>query len=105
MINAFTINLKGVDLYFLLYADYILLASNGINLLLEMKSFLLLNFEIKDFEDIFFVISIQIQRDRTRRILGLSKKAYIDKVLDKYGINNCSQGDTSVIKGDKLSLL
>ena len=44
------------------------------------------------------MIGIQIQRGRTRGILGLSQKPYIDKVLDRCGMKNCS-------KGDKLSLL
>ena len=44
------------------------------------------------------MISIQIQCDRTRGILNLSQKIYIDKVLDRYGMKNCS-------RGDKLSLL
>ena len=41
----------------------------------------------------------------TRGLLGLSQKAYIDKVLDRYDMKNCSLGDTPVTKGDKLSLL
>jgi len=85
--------------------DDILLASNDIDLLLETKSFLSKNFEMKDLGDASFVIGIQIQRDRTRGILGLSQKAYIDKVLDRYGMKNCSLGDAPVTKGDKLSLL
>ena len=60
---------------------------------------------MKDPGDISFVIGIKIQRDRTREILGLSKTAYIDKVLDRYGMKNCSLGDTLVTKEDKLSLL
>ena len=34
----------------------------------------------------------------TRGVLGLSQKAYIDKVLDRCGMKNC-------VKGDTLSLL
>jgi len=39
------------------------------------------------------------------KILSLSQKIYIDKVLDWYDMKNCSSGDTPVTKGDKLSLL
>ena len=74
----------------MLYVDNILLASNDINLLLETKCFLSKDFEMKDLRDTSFLISIQIQRDRTREILGLSQKVYIDKVLDKYGMKNFS---------------
>jgi len=53
---------------------------------------------MKDHEYVSFVIVIQIQRYRTREILGLSQKTYINKVLDRCGIKNCS-------RVDKLSLL
>ncbi|KAL6324862.1 hypothetical protein AAG906_018389 [Vitis piasezkii] len=46
----------------------------------------------------------QIYRDRSRGILGLSQKSYIDKVLSRFGMSNCALGDTFVAKGDKFSL-
>jgi len=85
--------------------DDILLASNDIALLHETKSSLPKNFEIKDLGDASFVIGFQIQRDRTCRILGSSQNAYINKVLDRYAMKNCSPGDTLVTKGDGLTLL
>ena len=42
----------------MLYVDDILLASNDIDLLLEIKSFLSKNFEMKDLGDASFVIGI-----------------------------------------------
>ena len=48
---------------------------------------------MKDLEDTSFIIGIQIQRNRTREILGLSQKTYIDKMLDRCGIKNYSRGD------------
>ena len=52
---------KGCRLiFFVLYVDDILLASDDMDLLLEIKSFLLQNFEIEDLRDTSFVIDIQI---------------------------------------------
>jgi len=34
----------------------------------------------------------------------LSQKAYIKKVLERYGMQDCKLGDTPVTKGDKFSL-
>ena len=48
---------------------------------------------MKDLGDASFVIDIQIQRDKTREILSLLQKAYIDKILDRCGMKNCSRGD------------
>ena len=59
-------------IFHVLYVDDILLASNNIDLLLESKSFLSKNFEMKDLGDTYFVRAIQIQCDRICAILGLS---------------------------------
>ena len=59
---------------------------------------------MKDLGDASFVLGIQIYRDRPRGILGLSQKAYIDKVLSRFGISNCALGDTPIAKGNKFSL-
>ncbi|XP_071917192.1 secreted RxLR effector protein 161-like [Coffea arabica] len=47
---------------------------------------------------------IQIHRDHSRGILGLSQKSYIEKVLKRYAMQNCKSGDTPVAKGDKFNL-
>ena len=50
-------------IFLVLYVDDILLASNDMILLLETKSFLSKNFEMKDLGEASFVICIQIQHD------------------------------------------
>jgi hypothetical protein len=46
--------------------DDILLASSDIGLLLETKSFLSSNFDMKDLSEAFFVLGIEIHRDRRK---------------------------------------
>lgn len=73
-------------IFLVLYVDDILLASNDIGVLHETKRFLAKNFEMKDLGDASFVLGIQIHRERSRGILGLSQKGYIEKVLKRYGM-------------------
>ena len=87
-----------------LYVDDILLASNDVGLLHDTKRFLSSHFEMKDLGDASYVLGIQIHRDRSRCILGLSQKAYINKVLERFNMQNCAPGNTPVAKGDKFSL-
>ena len=68
--------------------DDILLASNDVNLLLETKKFLSSNFDMKDLGEASFVLEIEIHRDRRTGVLGLSQKAYLEKVLKKYIMQN-----------------
>ena len=55
-----------------LYVNNILLASSDIGMLHETKIFLSKNFKMKDLGNASFVLGIQIYRDRSRSILGLS---------------------------------
>ena len=59
---------------------------------------------MKDLGNASFVLGIQIYRDRSRGILGLSQNSYVDKLLSRFGISNCAPGDTLVGKGDNFSL-
>lgn len=88
-------------IFLVLYADDILLASSDIGLLHETKRFLSKNFEMKDLGDASFVIGIQIHCDRSRGIIGLSQKTCIDKVLSRFGMQNCAPCDAPIAKGDK----
>ncbi|KAJ4713080.1 Retrovirus-related Pol polyprotein from transposon TNT 1-94 [Melia azedarach] len=91
-------------IFLVLYVDDILLANNGIGLFHETKRFLAKNFEMKDLGDTSFILGIQIHRDRSWGILGLSQKSYIEKVIKRYGMQDCKPGDTPVVKGDKFNL-
>ena len=70
---------NGKYIFLVLYVDDILLASNDVNLLLETKKFLSLNFDMKDLGEASFILEIEIHRDRRKRVLGLSQKAYLEK--------------------------
>jgi len=68
-------------IFLILYVDDILLATNDLGLLSETKKFLSNNFEMKDMGKVYYVIGIEIFPDRSQGLLGLSHKAYINKVL------------------------
>ncbi|KAM1998218.1 hypothetical protein EV2_005744 [Malus domestica] len=90
-------------IFLLLYVDDILLASSDIHLLQETKSMLSNSFDMKDMGEAHFVLGIEIIRDRSKRVLGLSQKNYINKVLRRFNMETCSGGDVPIGKGDKFS--
>ena len=67
--------------YLVLYMDDILLATNDVGTLYEVKQFLSKSFDMKDMGEASYVIGIKIPRERSRGILGLSQDTYINKVL------------------------
>ncbi|XP_047180270.1 secreted RxLR effector protein 161-like [Vigna umbellata] len=90
--------------FLVLYVDDILLAINDKGMLYEVKQFLLKNFDIKDMGVASYVIGIKIHRERSRGILGLSQETYINKVLARFNMKDCSPSVVPIIKGDKLEL-
>ena len=59
---------------------------------------------MKDMEEASYVIGIEIFRDRSQGLLGLSQKAYINKILEKFNMANCPAGIAPIQKGDTFSL-
>jgi hypothetical protein len=55
---------------------------------------------MKDLREASFVIGIEIHRDRRNRVLGLSQKAYLEKVLKKFSMHACNSMPTPIVKGD-----
>ncbi|GKE87727.1 retrotransposon protein, putative, ty1-copia subclass, partial [Tanacetum coccineum] len=46
----------------------------------------------KDLGEAAFILGIKIYRDRSRRLIGLSQNAYLDKILKRYRIDNSKRG-------------
>ncbi|RVW61091.1 Retrovirus-related Pol polyprotein from transposon TNT 1-94 [Vitis vinifera] len=90
--------------FLVLYVDDILLATNDKGLLHEVKQFLSKNFDMKDMGEASYVIGIKIHRDRFKGILGLSQETYINKVLERFRMKNCSPSVSPIVKGDRFNL-
>ena len=67
----------------MLYVDDIFHVANDINFLLETKQMLSCNFDMKYLGESHYLLGIEILRDRSKRVLELSQKAYIDRILKK----------------------
>ncbi|GAB2268162.1 hypothetical protein Dimus_038698 [Dionaea muscipula] len=86
----------------ILYVDDILLASSNVLLLKDTKSLLSNQFDMKDMGEAHYVLGIEIIRDRQKCMLGLSQKGYIDRILQRFGMQGCKGGSSPMSKGDSL---
>ena len=89
-------------IFLILYVDDILLASTNLDLLEQTKSFLSKKFDMKDLGEAKYVLGIEIKRDRSRFLLGLSQQSYINTVLKRFDMQDCTAGAVPMSKGDKL---
>jgi Reverse transcriptase (RNA-dependent DNA polymerase) len=78
--------------FLILYVDDILLMENDIPLLQSAKSSLKKVFSMKDLGDVVYILGIKIYRDRSKRLIGLSQSTYIDKVLNRFSVQNSKKG-------------
>ncbi|GJU35272.1 retrotransposon protein, putative, ty1-copia subclass [Tanacetum coccineum] len=49
-------------------------------------------FAMKDLGKAAFILGIKIYRDRSKRLIGLSQNAYMDKILKRYKMDNSNRG-------------
>ena len=89
--------------FLILYVDDILLIGNDIELLESIKGYLNKSFSMKDLGEAAYILGIKIYRDRSRRLIGLSQSAYLDKVLKKFKMDQSKKGFLPVLQGVKLS--
>ena len=72
--------------------DDILLIGNDVGMLSTVKKWLANTFDMKDLGEASYILGIKLFRDQKRRIMGLSKAAYIEKVLSRFSMDNSKKG-------------
>ena len=78
--------------FLILYVDDILLIRNNTEFLDSIKGYSNKNFSMKDLGEAAYILGIKIYRDRSRRLIGLSRSTYLDKVLKKFKMDQSKKG-------------
>ena len=71
-------------MFLLLYVDDMLIACKSRNVMQELKAALFQEFEMKNLEPTRKILGIKIFRDRAKRMLHLSQRDYIKKILERF---------------------
>nr|GEW97462.1 hypothetical protein [Tanacetum cinerariifolium]GEW97470.1 hypothetical protein [Tanacetum cinerariifolium] len=87
----------------ILYVDDILLMGNNISMLQDVKSYLRRSFAMKDLGEAVYILRIKIYRDRSKRLIGLCQKAYIENILKRFYKENSKRGMIPMHEKLKLS--
>jgi hypothetical protein len=86
--------------FLVLYIDDILLIKNDIPMMEVVKSSLRKGFSMNY---LGYNLGIKIYRDRSKRLIGLSQDAYIDKILNRFNMQDSKKGFLSMSHGITLS--
>ena len=58
---------------------------------------------MKDMKNDSYVFDIEICRDRNKRLLDLSQRNYIIRILKRFGMSSYSSSKVSIVKDDKFN--
>nr|GEV89420.1 hypothetical protein [Tanacetum cinerariifolium] len=78
--------------FLILYVNDILIMENNILMLQDVKSYLGRCFVIKDLGEAAYILGIKIYQDRSKRLIGLCQRAYIEKILKRFYMENSKHG-------------
>ena len=92
-----------VVMFLVLYVDDILLIGNNVGVMSSIKVCLSSQFDMKDLGEANFILGIKLWRDRKNKMLSLSQAGYIDKVLERFSMQNSKKCLLSFRHGVPLS--
>ena len=58
---------------------------------------------MKDLGEAAYILEIRILRDRSKRLIGLSQNTYLDKVLNRFSMQNSKKGELPIQSNAILS--
>ena len=70
----------------------------------ETRKWLFSAFEMKDMGMADYVLGVKIHRDRSKKLLYLSQKTYIKRILERFRMHNAKPVDTPMEKEKILSI-
>ena len=81
-------------LVIILYVDDLILAGSSRKLIDQFKRAISERFNMKDLGALRWVLGMEVRRDLAARTLELSQTAYVDQVLERYGMAKCQEVGT-----------
>lgn len=93
----FTYRKEGIVIFLVLYVDNIILPSNCLEKLNEIKLKLCNIFKMKDLGEPKMYLGMEILRDRKNRIIRLRQSEYTEKVLERFKMKDCKSQSTPMV--------
>jgi hypothetical protein len=90
------------SLYLLVYVDDVLIASCDKSLIRELETQLSNEFDTKKLGAAKKILGMEIHRDRQARKLYLSQKKYVERILERFNMNNSKLVSTPLATQFKL---
>ena len=76
-------------LFVTVYVDDLLIASNDMKLINDFKEHMKTHYDMDDIGEAGFILGLHVKRNREARTLSISQTAYIDAILERFGMSDC----------------
>jgi hypothetical protein len=80
----------GSILAVILYVDDLIIAGSSRAVVDAFKRDISSRFEMQDLGALKYVLGMEVKRDRANKTLEINQTAYVDRVLARFGMSNCS---------------
>ena len=81
--------------------DFIIFGEN-MGIINDLKATLKEEFEMKDVGDLSYFLGIQVNRDKSQKLIHIHQTGYMNMILDRYGMQNSKPAKTPLSAGTKL---
>ena len=90
-------------IFLLLYVDDMLIAAKNFDDVVGLKALLSQEFDMKNLGAVKKILGMKIHRDKSWKKLWLYQQGYVEKVLDRFGMNSVKPVSTPLANNFKLS--
>jgi hypothetical protein len=89
-------------IYLVMYVDDMLLIGNNKEVIQDVKTQLSSKFDMKDLGASNFILGMEIKRDQKKRKLWLNQRKYVQKILQRFNMQECKLVKVPIPVGVKL---
>lgn len=78
------------EMYIVLYVDDLLIIGKFLEEISKLKENLSLRFRMKDLNEVRYFLGLEIKRNLEAQTMEISQKKYVERVLEKFGMQDCN---------------
>ena len=95
---------KGEGGFLVMYVYGMLIIENDVGILSSVKWLLSRQFDMKDLGETSYILGVCLFQDCRKRMVALSQATYIDKMIEKFALQDAKKGQQPLIAGLTISL-
>ena len=76
-------------LVIVVYVDDLVIGGSNKHVVDQFKCAIAKRFKMKDLGNLLWLLGMEVRRDRVKRILEIHQTAYIDRLLERFGMSKC----------------